>query len=143
MRSKLLFIIVALLAPLISFGPLVDAELARLDYLFAIRVRAWLLLVRLEQGLSVVITSGRRSYAQQLLQHRADPRNPMPNEAKPDVHMRGVAVDVNFWRDGMPVLLKASADAAWQPIWDLAEECGISNGHAFNGYKDKNHFYRS
>lgn len=143
MLFNLLFPLFMLASPVISFGLLADMQIATLDFLFAVRVRAWLLLVRVLLGLQVVVTSARRSTAQQLAQHLADRRNPRPDESRPDVHMRGVALDVNFWRDGLPVLLKGSPAASWGPVYALADLCGISNGSAFRGYPDNNHFYRS
>lgn len=138
---NILFPLWMLAAPLLSFGGIADKELAQLDFFFAVRVRAWLLLVRVLLGLSVLVTSGRRSHAQQLAQHLADRRNPAPNPARPDVHMRGVALDVNFMRGGLIVLRKADSPVEWAKVYALADLCGISNGSRFNGYPDNNHFF--
>jgi hypothetical protein len=143
MLFNLLLPFVVLASPVLSFGLLADAHLSALDWFFAQRVRAWLLLCRVFLGLQVLVTSGRRTAAQQLALHLADRRNPRPDEEHPDVHMRGVAVDVNFSRNGVPVLLKGSPAAAWAPVYALAALCGISNGSSFRGYPDNNHFYRS
>lgn len=134
--------IMLVLGPIISFGGLADTELSKLDFWFAQRVRAWLLLCRVVLGLQVLITSGRRTAAQQTAQHLADGRNPAPNLARPDVHMRGVAVDVNFSRNGLPVLLKSTPAAVWAAVYALAALCGIENGSAFTGYPDNNHFFK-
>lgn len=138
---NLLFPLWMVTTPLLSFGGIADKELALLDFFFAVRVRVWLLLVRVTLGLSVLVTSGRRSHAQQLAQHLADRRNPDPRKSKPDVHMRGVGIDVNFMRNGIIVLRKASSPAEWAKVYALADLCGISNGSQFNGYPDNNHFF--
>lgn len=125
----------------LSYGPAANVQLDQLDVVFAARVRVWLLLVRVLLGLDVLIVSGRRTFVQQAAQHAANPKNPAPNLSKPDVHMRGVAVDVNFFRGRANVLMKGSSPAAWKAVYELADLCGISNGHAFSGYADNNHFF--
>lgn len=126
-----------MLSPILRFGVNNDKELSLLNVFFAARVRIWLFICWVKLGLEPVIVDGLRTAAEQAALHRQDSRNP----ATPGKHGTGEAVDMNFKRNGVMVLLKASSDAAWQPVWDLAEMCGISNGAKFKGYRDSNHFF--
>ena len=122
-----------------SFGIANDAKIKELDYWFAVRLQVFLFMVWLIYGLRPLIVSGRRSAAEQDALHRADSRN--PPAAKGSSHMAGKAVDLNFSHNGVLVLLKATNPALWAKIYVLADSCGISNGHAFIGYRDNNHFF--
>jgi hypothetical protein len=120
----------------------VERQLKTLKPTFQVKVRVWLALVKEKLGLDVLITSARRTFAQQAAQHNADARNPKPDANNPDVHMQGIAVDVNFLdKRGNVVLRKASSAAAWAPVVALAKACKISRwGGVFRGYPDNVHF---
>lgn len=137
MVFNLLFPLWFMLAPVLRFGVANDNEIAHLNILFAARVRVWLFLVWLLHGLEPLVVDGLRSAAEQLALHNKDPRNPATGGS----HQSGKAVDMNFKRNGVLVLLKASKPAAWAPVYALAELCGILNGSTFTGYADNNHFY--
>lgn len=122
-----------------SFGVANDQKIKLLDYVFAVRLQVFLWIVWLVLGLRPLVVSGRRSAAQQDALHAADSRN--PPASKGSSHMAGKAVDLNFSRNGVLVLLKASPPAAWAPIYAIAASCGILNGSRFPGYPDNNHFY--
>jgi hypothetical protein len=126
-----------MVTPLLRFGVNNDKELSLLNVFFAARLRVFLWLVWLKLGLEPLIVDGIRTDAEQAQRNKEDPRNPK----EPGKHGTGEAADLNFKRDGVIVVLKASSDAVWQPIWDLAEMCGIKNGSKFKGYRDANHFY--
>jgi hypothetical protein len=129
-----------LIRKMIQFSPAVEAQLATLRPATAWRVRGWLLLCSVELGLEPVIVSARRTASQQAALHLADKRNPAPLPGKPDSHMQGRAVDMNFKKDGKMYLLKGSPVELWQPVFDLAKACGLRLGHLFKGYDDRNHF---
>jgi hypothetical protein len=121
----------------------VERQLKTLSPVFQAKVRVWLKLVKERLGLDVVITSARRTYAQQAAQHAANPNNPAPDLNNPDVHMRGIAVDVNFKNaKGEIVVRKASTPAQWAPIVALAKACKIHRwGGDFKTYSsDRVHF---
>jgi hypothetical protein len=126
-----------LVAPLMRFGVANDNELARLNTGFSFRVRVWLWLCWIRYGLEPLIVDGLRTAAEQAALHKADKRNPATGGS----HQLGKAVDMNFKRNGVIVLRKASTPAQWKDVYDLAEDCGILNGSLFNGYPDNNHFY--
>lgn len=140
MLKLLLIPLMYLLYKMFSFPIEVENKLTGLGGPFSIRVRCWLLLVKLFLGYDVLIVSGLRSFAEQLRQHQADSRNPAPSQEKPDSHMLGRAVDVNFWQNGTPVLLKKSSPAEWSAVVQLAQLCGLRWGGNFTGYADNNHF---
>jgi len=122
-----------------KFGVTNDAKIKELDYWFAVRLQIFLHAVRLILGLDVLIVSGRRSAAQQDALHAADSRN--PPASKGSSHQAGKAVDVNFFRNGVAVLQKATARANWMPVYVIAAACGIKNGSLFTGYPDNNHLF--
>jgi hypothetical protein len=129
-----------LIRKMITFSPAVEAKLDTLRPVTRWRVRAWLILVYVELGLEPVIVSAARNATEQHLLHLADHRNPDPVAGKPDSHMSKRAVDMNFKKDGKTYLLKGSPVADWQPVYDLALTCGLTLGHFFKGYDDRNHF---
>ncbi|RYE91480.1 MAG: hypothetical protein EOO37_00110 [Cytophagaceae bacterium] len=139
MVFNLLFPLWLMLTPVLRFGVNNDNELAHLNVLFAARVRVWLFLCWLLHGLSPLVVDGLRSPAEQTQRHKEDARNPL----NPGNHGSGEAVDMNFLRNGVIVLRKASTPAAWAPVYVLADLCGISNGSTFRGYPDNNHFYQA
>jgi hypothetical protein len=121
----------------------VERQLQTLKPTFQVKVRVWLALVKQKLGLDVLITSARRTFSQQMAQHNADSRNPKPDVNNPDVHMQGIAVDVNFKdKNGNVVVRKASAVAVWAPIVALAKACKIRRwGGEFKTYSsDRVHF---
>jgi hypothetical protein len=136
-----LFLSLLILRRYLTFPLDVERQLKTLRPVFQVKVRVWLALVKTRLGLDVLITSATRSFAQQSAQHRADPRNPAPDLNNPDVHMSGIAVDVNFLRNGKPVLLKATPSADWAPVVALAHACKIARwGGNFSNYPDRVHF---
>ncbi|MGI4872017.1 MAG: M15 family metallopeptidase [Janthinobacterium lividum] len=122
-----------------KFGVANDQKIKDLDYWFAVRLQIFLHAVRLILGIQVLVVSGRRTAAQQDALHAADSRN--PPAAKGSSHMAGKAVDLNFFRNGVAVLQKATPPAKWAQVYFLAASCGILNGSRFTGYPDNNHFY--
>jgi hypothetical protein len=135
----LFFIPLFIVLKMYTFSAVVEYQLHSLDVWFAFRVRSWLLLVRTLLGYDVLIVSGRRTAAEQALLHLQDARNPSPT-ARPDSHMQGLAVDVNFFKGGANVLRKSSSAAEWRPVVILAQLCGLRWGGNFIGYPDNNHF---
>lgn len=138
----LLLLLILFLEKYLIFPFDVERQLKTLQPVFQVKVRVWLALVKEKLGLDVVVTSARRTFAQQAAQHIADRRNPAPDANNPDVHMRGIAIDLNF-KDarGNIVLRKASARSAWAPVVKLATACKISRwGGNFKGYPDNVHF---
>jgi hypothetical protein len=130
-----------LLKLLLTFPSAVEKQLATLETGFAVCVRVWLFLVKLVLGLDVLIVDARRTPAEQNELHRQNPKNPLYDPKKPSDHIEGRAVDVNFLKDDVPVLLKASGAKAWSKVVFLASLCGLSWGGLFQGYADNNHFY--
>lgn len=137
-----LFLTILILQRLLTFPLDVERHLKTLSPVFQAKVRVWLALVKTRLGLDVVVTSSRRTFAQQAAQHAADKRNPAPDLARPDVHMQGIAIDVNFKKDGVIVVRKASDRAKWAPIVALAKDCKIRRwGGDFKTYSsDTVHF---
>jgi hypothetical protein len=125
---------------MLVFDAVTEANLAGLEPVFRLRLRLFLAVVRFSLGLDPLVTSGRRTAAQQAALHKADTRNPAPNAQAPDVHMRGVAADLNFKRNGVLVLLKGSPALAWAPVVRIADLFGLTWGGRFPGYPDNNHF---
>jgi D-alanyl-D-alanine carboxypeptidase len=130
-----------LLKIILSFPLAVERQLVTLETGFQLCVRGWLLLVKLFYGLDVLIVDAARTPAEQNALHRQNPKNPAYDPRKPSDHVERRAVDVNFLKDGKPVLLKASSAAAWAGVVRLAGYCGLSWGGLFAGYADNNHFY--
>jgi hypothetical protein len=121
----------------------VERQVKTLQPVFQVKVRVWLKLVKEKLGLDVLVTSARRTFSQQMAQHNADSRNPKPDINNPDVHMSGIAVDVNFKdKHGNVVVRKASSVDVWAPIVALAKACGIRRwGGDFKTYStDRVHF---
>jgi hypothetical protein len=125
-----------MLTPILRFGVNNDKELSLLNVFFAARVRIWLFLCWVKLGLEPLIVDGLRTQAEQDVLYKQNDKN-----ARLVGSHDGHAVDMNFKRNGVLVLVKASTDAAWQPVYELAEMCGILNGSKFKGYRDSNHFY--
>jgi hypothetical protein len=135
-----LWLVITQLLPL-SFGAANDAELKRISALsldFAIRLQIFFLLVKRIYGLDVLVVDGVRTPSEQAALHKQNPKNPL----KPGDHGSGHAADLNFLRNGVLVLRKASTAAQWADVYALADWCGIDNGHAFSGYPDNNHFFK-
>lgn len=121
----------------------VERKLDGLKPVFRVKVKVWLALVKEKLGYDVVVTSARRTFAQQAALHAADKRNPAPDVNRPDVHMQGIAIDVNFKdKSGNIVVRKASPRATWAPIVALAKACKIRRwGGDFKSYSsDTVHF---
>ena len=137
----LLIIAVLALIKLFTFPLAAEKELGTLTTGFVLRVRLWLLLVKLALGLDVVIVDARRSGAEQNQLHLANPKNPAYDPKNPSSHIAGKAVDVNFKKNGVTVLLKSSTAALWRPVVELGTLCGLRWGGLFPGYADNNHFY--
>ena len=139
-----LFILVALwlLISLLTFSAAVEKQLVTLKPGFGLCVRIWLRLVKFFLGYDVLIVDALRTPAEQNELHRQNPKNPAYNPNKPSDHIEGRAVDVNFLKDGKPVLLKASSAASWKMVVFYADLCGLSWGGLFPGYADNNHFYQ-
>lgn len=135
---NLLFPLFYLVTKLISFGPKNDAELSRLSIGFGTDAQMFLLMVKVLLGYDVVVVDGLRTAAEQLALHKQNPKNP----ASPGDHGDGNALDLNFWKNGKPVLLKATSAAKWAPVYAIADIFNIDNGSTFNGYADNNHFYK-
>lgn len=132
-----------LLKLLLTFPAAVEKQLATLDSSFAtFCVRPWLFLVKLILGFDVLIVDAARTPAEQNELHRQNPKNPAYDPKKPSDHVTGRAVDVNFLKDGKPVLLKASSSKEWATVVALSALCGLSWGGLFSGYADNNHFYK-
>ena len=138
MLFNLFFPFWLMLTPLLRFGVATDNEIAHLNIFFAARLRIFLLLCKVFYGLDVLVVDGLRTPAEQAALHKQDARNPL----LPAKHGTGEAADLNFFRNGVLVLRKASSPAAWAPIYALAELCGIANGSTFRGYPDNDHFYQ-
>lgn len=137
----LFFLLLILINKYLTFPLDVERQLLTLRPVFQVKVRVWLALVKTRLGLDVLVTSARRTFAQQAAQHAADPRNPAPSVEAPDIHMQGGAVDVNFLKDGVVILRKASPAADWSDVVTLAKSCGIARwGGNFSGYPDRVHF---
>lgn len=137
----LFFLLLILINKYLTFPLDIERQLTTLRPVFQVKVRVWLALVKTRLGLDVLVTSARRTYAQQAAEHMADARNPAPNLSAPDVHMAGIAVDVNFLKDGVVILRKASPAAAWADVVTLAKACGIARwGGDFSNYPDRVHF---
>lgn len=126
----------------LQFSPAAERELSTLQTGFALCVRAWLFLVKLFYGFDVLIVDAGRTPAEQNALHLQNRKNPAYNPKKPSDHIQGLAVDVNFSKDGKPVLLKATAAAQWAGVVRLAAFCGLAWGGLFPGYADNNHFYQ-
>jgi hypothetical protein len=124
-----------------KFGVANDAEIKKLEYFFAVRLQVFLLLCRVVLGLDVLIVDGWRSDAEQDALHARDSRNPTAAKAKGRSHQAGKAADLNFFRNGVAVLRKATPPSTWKPVYALAAACGILNGSTFPGYPDNDHFY--
>lgn len=138
----LLFLTFLILRRYLTFPLDVERQISRLAPVFQVKVRVWLALVKTRLGYDVIVTSGVRSFAEQAAQHKADARNPAPDVNNPDVHMRGIALDVNF-KDahGNVVLRKATDPASWAPVVLLARACKIKRwGGNFSNYPDRVHF---
>lgn len=118
----------------------VERHLAKLQPVFRAKVRIWLKLVKEKLGYDVLITSSLRTPAEQNALHKKDSRNPAYNPLKPSTHNVGLAVDVNFKKDGKVVLRMATAAEQWAPVVSLAKTCKISWGGTFTGYPDRVHF---
>jgi len=121
-----------------TFPANVEAKLVQLDALFALRVRTWFLLCKIELGLDMTIYSGRRTAAEQDALHRQDKRNPPASTGSS--HMSGRAVDVQGYKGSQLVLRKNSSPAEWSAAVSLAKLCGLRWGGTFSGYYDGNHF---
>jgi hypothetical protein len=141
----LLWLVITQLLPL-RFGRAADIrangdELKRISALsldFAVRCQIFFLLCKFFYGLDVLVVDGVRTAAEQAALHKQNDKNPL----KPGDHGDGHAVDLNFFRNGVLVLRKSSTPAQWQDVYDLADWCGLENGHAFPGYPDNNHFFK-
>jgi hypothetical protein len=135
----LLLLLLWLFLKMVTFPPPVESKLKTLPLDFAVRVRAWLFLCKL-LGYSVIITSARRTAAEQLALHKQDKRNPAPSAT--NTHLLGIAVDVNFLKAGTIVLRKATEKSLWlnSGVVRAAQLCGISWGGNFSNYYDPVHF---
>lgn len=141
MPILLVLLLLWLLQTMCTFSPATEKELSRLDVTFVLRVRAWLLLVKLILGLDALITDGARSPAEQDAQHRANPKNPAYNANNPGSHVLLRAADLNFYSGSRLALVKASPPSSWLPVVRLAKLCGLSWGGNFSTYYDSVHFY--
>ena len=119
------------------------AEIAKLEFDFALRFQIACWLIKCYHNLDVVVVDGFRSDAEQDALHAKDKRNPPASRGRGRSHQAGEAADVNFWRNGVPVLLKGTPAASWQPVYKIFAECGLQNGSTFPGYPDNNHIYKS
>ena len=129
-----------IVAKYLTFDARTESYLATLAPGFAGRVRVFLAVVRFALGLEPYPTSALRSAKQQAAQHAADKRNPAPNLSRPDTHMQGIALDLDFMKDGKLVLLKTSSAVAWAPVVRIADLFSFTWGGRFTGYPDNNHF---
>ena len=127
-------------AKYLTFDTRTESFLATLETGFRLRMRVFLAVVRFTLGLEPYPNSARRTAAQQAVLHKQDKRNPAPNIERPDVHMLGIALDLNFMKDGKLVLLKGSGAAAWAPVVRIADLFSLTWGGRFTGYPDNNHF---
>ena len=126
-----------------SFDKDTETKLATLEPVFGFKARLFLADVRRQLGLHPLITSARRTASQQNALHAADKRNPPGDVKNPDVHMRGIAIDLNFRSvEGGPLtVLKGSSKAVWAPIVKIADSYGFTyGGRDFPSYDDRNHF---
>lgn len=95
---------------LMHFDAHTEAELAKLPAANAARFRVLLERAR-AKGWTALITSGRRTAAQQQALHNAGVHG-APAPAPTDVHMNGRALDLNFEKDGFH-LTSRSSKAEW------------------------------
>lgn len=131
-----------LLTILFSFSAATEKELSQFTIDFALRVRCWLFLVKIQLGYDALVTDGYRTPAEQNAQHAANPKNPAYSAANPGKHITRQAGDFNFSKNGVMILRKANSPAQWAPVVKLAKLCGLSWGGDFKTYsEDRVHFY--
>ncbi len=104
------------------------------------RFKDFLSKVEKELGYVAIATSGYRSWEEQKKLKAQDSRNASAGNSS---HNYGFALDVNFMKDGVNVLKKATDTSKWQKsgILDLAKDMGFLWGGTFEGYPDRVHFY--
>ncbi len=140
-----LLALVLLLSRFMTFNAATESKISTLSPLFKLRLRVFLALVKKNFGYEPLITSARRTAAQQAALHLLDNRNPAPNLARPDTHMRGEAADIDFFKDGLLVLGKHTPAALWAPVVAISDGLGLTWGGRFHTktgalYADNNHF---
>jgi len=94
-------------------------------------------------GLTVFLTSGYRTFAEQQVQYNANHYNAKPGYSS---HNYGFAIDVNVKdKNGKLILAKNTPDDKWQKsgILDLAKQLGLKwgGGGTFGSYNDRVHFF--
>lgn len=91
-----------------------------------------------QEGWSVILTSGYRSFQKQAQLKAQDSRNASPGMS---LHNYGLAIDINAQR-GTTVLRKKTSRKAWldSGIVGIAEKLGLRWGGDFPGYPDHVHF---
>jgi len=134
----LLLLLLLLISKMFTFDKDTEAKLATLEPGFRRKVRVFLAAVQAQLGLDPLVTSARRTAAQQDALRRQDKRN--PPSTTPTTHMQGLAVDLNFKKAGVVVLRMASTNAQWAPVVAIADKFGFTWGGRFTGYPDRVHF---
>lgn len=101
------------------------------------RFRKFISRVEKETDYNVIITSGYRTFSEQVKIHNDDPKNP---EAGYSMHNYGLAMDINA-TNGTNYLRKASSKEDWElsGIPRIAREMGFSWGGDFKTYHDPVH----
>ena len=104
------------------------------------RFKDFLSRVEKELNYVAIATSGYRSWEEQT---RLKAQNSKNASAGNSSHNYGFALDVNFMKDGVNVLMKATDTSKWQKsgILDVAKDMGLLWGGTFDGYPDRVHFY--
>lgn len=120
-----------------------EKEIERLHPKFRDKARALINRTKNRLGLDMFVTSGLRSYDEQVKLHNQNSSNAKPGYSS---HNFGFAFDVNVRdKNGNLKLKKSSSSKQWKDagVIKLANELGLSWGGdgAFGNYHDPVHFY--
>jgi len=120
-----------------------EKEIKRLHPKFRNLARALINRTKNQLGLNMFVTSGLRSYAEQVQLHKENSNNAKPGYSS---HNFGFAFDVNVKdKNGKLILKKASTSKQWKDagVINIANKLGLKWGGdgAFGSYHDPVHFY--
>jgi len=92
-----------------------------------------------DNGLTPYITSGYRTFEEQTRLHNQNPSNAKPGYS---YHNFGLAVDINIFKNGVPILKKADSLEKWKQSFvpQMAKDSGLRWVGKFGSYHDPVHF---
>jgi peptidoglycan L-alanyl-D-glutamate endopeptidase CwlK len=92
-----------------------------------------------DNGMNVYVTSGYRTFEEQIILHNQNSSNARPGYS---YHNFGLAVDVNIMRNGVIILRKSDSCEKWKQSFvpKLANDSGIRWKCNFGSYHDPVHF---